>query len=132
MNTEDETFEDIIFPIIVIFSISLLIILAIFFNIRDYSVNKKEFVNQCKLHENIRIVDKSYTKKNYVIRRNFIYLIHQYRIKEEEDENVKDIKLYFNDKIVYNLRELPSNYFSDNKITDCSEFYDNYVESRKR
>ena len=130
MNIEDETLEDVVLSITVIFSVSVLIILAVFFNIRNYLVNKKEFVNQCKLHENIRIVDKSYIKKNYVIRRNFIYLIHQYRIKKE-DENVKDIKLYFNDKIVYNLRELPSNYFSDNKITDCSEFYDNYVESRE-
>lgn len=131
MNIEDETFEDIIVPITVIFSVSVLIILAIFFNIRDYSVNKKEFVNYCKIHKDIKIVNKSYTKKNYVIRRNFIYLIYQYRIKEE-DENVKDIKLYFNDKVMYNLKELPSNYFSDNKITDCSEFYDNYVESRER
>ena len=130
MKIDDETLKDIIVPVTVIFSISLLIILAVFFNIRDYLVNKKEFISQCKLHENIRIVDKSYTKKNYVIRRNFIYLIHQYRIKEE-DENVKDIKLYFNDKIVYNLRELPSNYFSDNKITNCSEFYNNYVENKE-
>lgn len=131
MNIEDETLEDIIVSITVIFFVSVLIILVIFFNIRNYSVNKKEFVNYCKIHKDIKIVDKSYTKKNYVIRRNFIYLIHQYRIKEE-DENVKDIKLYFNNKIVYNLRELPSNYFSDNKITDCSEFYDNYVEGRER
>ena len=92
--------------------------------------NKQEFINYCKLYKNIKIIDNSYVKKNYVVRRNFIYFIHKYRI-EEEDEKVKDVKLYFNDKLIYNLNEVPTNYISNNKITDCSNFYNEYVRDKE-
>lgn len=120
-----------IFGTICFFIIICIPFLSTLFPLITYnSKNKQEFINYCKLYKNIKIVDKSFIKKNYVVKRNFIYLINKYRI-EEEDEKVKDIKLYFDNTLIYNLREIPINYISNNKVTDCDKFYDNYVEDRE-
>lgn len=105
--------------------------LFIFFLGISYNLeNKKEFINYCKLYKDIKITNNSYVKKNYVVKRNIVYIIRKYRI-EEEDEKVKDIKLHFNNKLIYNLREIPVEFISNNKITDCDNFYDNYVEDKE-
>lgn len=114
--------------IFILVSTPFILILSIGY-IYDFN-NKQEFINYCKFYKNIKIIDNSYMKKNYVVRRNFIYFVHKYRI-EEEDEKIKDIKLYFNDKLIYNLNEIPTNYILDNKITDCSNFYDEYVGDKE-
>lgn len=120
-----------IFGTICIFILIATPFLFIFFLGVNYNLeNKKEFINYCKLYKDIKITNNSYVKKNYVVKRNIVYIIRKYRI-EEEDEKVKDIKLHFNNKLIYNLREIPVEFISNNKITDCSNFYDSYVEDKE-
>lgn len=121
-----DVFKNICIFILLITPFLFTLFLGSYYN----SKNKQEFINYCKAYKGIKIINKSYVKKNYVVRRNIVYFIHKYRI-EEEDEKVKDIKLYFNDKLIYNLNEVPTNYILNNKITDCSNFYDSYVEDKE-
>lgn len=125
-----EKFYDIIGNICIFILVSTPFILILSIGYIYDTRNKKEFVNYCKLYKDVKIIDNSYVKKNYVVRRNFIYFVHKYRI-EEENEKVKDIKLYFNNKLIYNLNEVPTNYILDNKITDCNNFYDEYVGNKE-
>lgn len=121
-----DVFKNICIFILLITPFLFTLFLGSYYNFK----NKQEFINYCKSYKGIKIINKSYVKKNYVVRRNIVYFIHKYRI-EEEDEKVKDIKLYFNDKLIYNLNEVPTNYILNNKITDCSNFYDSYVEDKE-
>lgn len=121
-----EIFENICIFILIATPFLFIFFFGSYYN----SKSKQEFINYCKLYKDIKIIDNSYMKKNYVVKRNIVYIIRKYRI-EEEDEKIKDIKLYFNNKLIFNLNEIPTNYILNNKIIDCDNFYDNYVEGKE-
>ena len=126
MENKDEYSEILIEGVICFLFISLFIILIVK-NVVDSSKHYKDFINYCSKSNYVKIVDNTKIRHKQVIRRKFFSLIEKYEIEDKEVKD-KDIKLYFNDNLFYDLKEYPSEYIKDNKILDCKNFYYDYVE----
>ena len=84
-------------------------------------IKYKEFINYCEKSNNIRIVDNSKIEQVQVVRRQYLVPFEKYKIVNEERKH-KDIKLYFDNTLMYDLKEYPVNNIKNNKITNCKYF----------
>lgn len=126
MENRDEYSETLVMGIICFLLISLFVILVAQ-GVRDSNNHYKGFINQCSNSNFTKIVDNTKIRHKQVLRRKIFYLVNKYEIVDEEIKD-KDIKLYFNDNLFYDLKEYPSEYIKGNKIIDCNSFYNDYVK----
>ena len=123
---EEDILEWLAPIIIFIFSLALFIP-AMIIGLKVEGIKYKEFINYCEKSNNIRIVDNSKIEQVQVVRRQYLVPFEKYKIVNEERKH-KDIKLYFDNTLMYDLKEYPVNNIKNNKITNCKEFYLEYVE----